>query len=128
MSETHLLQLLLHKRPSCRCKLDMEKVTCGVVVVLKQQCGRCEYRNQWKSHVNASVPAAKGLKGQFTQTCIFTHYLLTPMLVEGWVKCFSPQNTSGVSGGNAVAAESNATEEISDLSSGVKKHKPDHLE
>ena len=28
---------------------------------------------------------------------IITHYLLTPMPMEGWVKCLSPQNTAGVS-------------------------------
>ena len=36
----------------------MEKVTSGVLIVLNQQCLQCEYRNQWKSQVNASVPAA----------------------------------------------------------------------
>ena len=37
------------------------------------------------------------------------------MPTEGWVKCLSPQNTFGVSGGNRV------TEVIRDLSLDVKK-------
>ena len=32
------------------------------------------------------------LKGKFTEKLIFTHYLLTSMPMEGWVKCLSPQN------------------------------------
>ena len=41
------------------------------------------------------------------------HHVLiiyTTMLMEGWVKCLSPQNTSGVSGVNSVAAKSNTKE------------------
>ena len=38
----------------------------------------------------------------------------------GWVKCSSPQHTSGVSGVNSEAAESNTIEEISDPSPDVK--------
>ena len=43
------------------------------------------------------------------------------MPMEGWVKCLSAQNTSGVSGVNSVAVESNTIEDISDLSSDVIK-------
>ena len=43
------------------------------------------------------------------------------MPMEGWLKFLSPQNTSGVSGVNIVAAESNTTEDIMDLSSDLKK-------
>ena len=43
------------------------------------------------------------------------------MPMEGWVKCLSPQNTSGVSGVNGVAAESNTIADISDLSSDINK-------
>ena len=32
------------------------------------------------------------------------------MLIEGWVKCLCPENTSGVSGVNSVAANSNTSE------------------
>ena len=42
------------------------------------------------------------------------------MRMEGLVKCMSPQNTSGVSGVNSVAPESN-TEDIRDLSLDEKK-------
>ena len=38
------------------------------------------------------------------------------MLMEGWVKSLSPQNTFGVSGVNSIAAESNTIEDISDQS------------
>ena len=37
----------------------MEKVTHGVLIILNQQCLQCDYRNQWKSQVNASVPTAE---------------------------------------------------------------------
>ena len=43
------------------------------------------------------------------------------MMMDGWVKCLSPQNTFGVSGVNRVAAKSNTIEEISELSSYVRK-------
>ena len=36
------------------------------------------------------------------------------MSMEGWVKCLSPQNTSGVSEENFVAAESDIIEVNSD--------------
>ncbi len=46
----------------------------------------------------AKVEADKrGLKGKFTKNWKFSHYLLTLMLMEGWVKLFSPQNTAGLS-------------------------------
>lgn len=59
VNESCLLQLFPRKCPSCGCKLQMEKVTCGVLIVLNQQCIQCEYRNQWKSQVNASVPTTE---------------------------------------------------------------------
>ncbi|XP_040911126.1 uncharacterized protein LOC121193070 [Toxotes jaculatrix] len=59
VNESCLLQLFHRKCPSCGCKLKMEKVTCGVLIILNQQCLQCEYRNQWKSQVNACVPAAE---------------------------------------------------------------------
>uniref|UniRef100_A0A3B4ZX58 C2H2-type domain-containing protein n=1 Tax=Stegastes partitus TaxID=144197 RepID=A0A3B4ZX58_9TELE len=37
----------------------MEKLTYGLLIVLNQRCLKCEYRNQWKSQVNADVPAAE---------------------------------------------------------------------
>ncbi|XP_044075057.1 myoneurin-like isoform X1 [Siniperca chuatsi] len=59
VNEKRLLQLFRCKCPSCGCKLQMEKVTYGVLVILNQRCLQCEYRNQWKSQVNASVPTAE---------------------------------------------------------------------
>uniref|UniRef100_UPI0037E7D908 zinc finger protein 658B-like n=1 Tax=Semicossyphus pulcher TaxID=241346 RepID=UPI0037E7D908 len=38
----------------------MEKFTYGVLIVLNRQCLQCEYRHQWKSQVNASIPTAEG--------------------------------------------------------------------
>ena len=40
------------------------------------------------------------LKGEFTEKFKLPHCLLTSMPMEAWVKCLSPQNTSGVSGVN----------------------------
>ncbi|XP_044223227.1 zinc finger protein 8-like isoform X1 [Thunnus albacares] len=57
--ENCLIQLFRHKCPSCGGKLQMEKVTHGMLIILNQQCLQCEYRNQWKSQVNASVPPAE---------------------------------------------------------------------
>ncbi|AWP04096.1 putative zinc finger protein 14-like [Scophthalmus maximus] len=59
VNERCLLQLFHRKCPSCGCELHMEKVACGALTVFDQQCRRCEYRNEWKSQVNASVPAAE---------------------------------------------------------------------
>ncbi|XP_044075056.1 uncharacterized protein LOC122886659 [Siniperca chuatsi] len=59
VNESCLLQLFRRKCPSCGCKLQMEKVTYGALIILKQRCLQCEYRYQWKSQVNASVPTAE---------------------------------------------------------------------
>ncbi|XP_037644110.1 zinc finger and BTB domain-containing protein 24-like [Sebastes umbrosus] len=56
VNEKRLLQLFSHKCPKCGSKVKTEKVTCGVLLVLNQQCLQCDYRNQWKSQRNASVP------------------------------------------------------------------------
>ncbi|KAI3374962.1 hypothetical protein L3Q82_021486, partial [Scortum barcoo] len=68
VNESCLLQLFRRKCPLCGCKLQMEKVVYGVLLVLNQQCLQCEYRNQWKSQVNASVPTAadQRLTGEVT--------------------------------------------------------------
>ncbi|XP_054452698.1 myoneurin-like [Anoplopoma fimbria] len=60
VNESCLFQLFRRKCPSCGCKLQMEKVTYGVLIILNQQCLQCDYRNQWKSQVNASVPTDEG--------------------------------------------------------------------
>ncbi|KAG7524601.1 Zinc finger 813 [Solea senegalensis] len=61
VNESCLLQLFRHKCPSCDCKLHMEKVTYGPLIVINQQCLQCEYRFQWKSQINAKVPAAEDI-------------------------------------------------------------------
>ncbi|XP_031150182.1 zinc finger protein 239-like [Sander lucioperca] len=59
VNEKRLLKLFSHNCPSCGSKVKMEKVTHGVLIILNQQCLQCDYRNQWKSQVNASVPTAE---------------------------------------------------------------------
>ncbi|XP_067461928.1 uncharacterized protein [Thunnus thynnus] len=58
VNEKRLLQLFSSTCPLCGGKLHME-VTSGVLLILNQQCLQCEYRNQWKSQVNASDPTAE---------------------------------------------------------------------
>jgi len=59
VNERRLLQLFSHKCPWCGSNVKMEKVTCGLLVVLNQQCLQCDYRSQWKSQVDARVPTAE---------------------------------------------------------------------
>ncbi|XP_040912008.1 zinc finger protein 239-like isoform X2 [Toxotes jaculatrix] len=59
VNENRLLQLFSSKCPLCGSKVKVEKVIHGVLVILNQQCLQCEYRNQWKSQVNARVPRAE---------------------------------------------------------------------
>ncbi|XP_075954714.1 uncharacterized protein LOC142956841 isoform X2 [Anarhichas minor] len=59
VNESCLFQLFRRTCPSCGCKLQMEKVTCGLLMILNQQCLQCDYRHQWKSQVDASVPTAE---------------------------------------------------------------------
>ncbi|XP_037315283.2 uncharacterized protein LOC119209807 isoform X1 [Pungitius pungitius] len=59
VNEARLLQLFCHTCPSCGSQVKMEKVTCGLLIVLNQRCLQCDYRSQWRSQVNASVPAAE---------------------------------------------------------------------
>lgn len=59
VNEKRLLQLFSCNCPLCDSTVKVEKVTNGVFIILNQQCPQCEYRNQWKSQVNASVPAAE---------------------------------------------------------------------
>ena len=50
-----------------------------------------------------------------------SHYPLTTMAMEGWVKCLSPQNTFGVQGLNSVAAKSDTIEVNGDQLTKLKK-------
>ncbi|XP_026169405.1 serendipity locus protein delta-like [Mastacembelus armatus] len=59
VNEKHLIKLFSSKCPSCGSKVKMEKVIHGTVLVLNQQCLQCEYRNQWKSQMDANVPSAE---------------------------------------------------------------------
>ncbi|XP_051809915.1 zinc finger protein 681-like isoform X4 [Acanthochromis polyacanthus] len=59
VNESCLLELFVRKCPSCGSKLQMEKVTYGLLIILNQRCFNCDYRNQWKSQINADVPTAE---------------------------------------------------------------------
>lgn len=59
VNEKRLLQLFPLKCPLCCSKVKVEKFTYGLLIILNQQCLQCEYRYQWKSQINASVPAAE---------------------------------------------------------------------
>ncbi|XP_042284680.1 myoneurin-like [Thunnus maccoyii] len=58
VNEKRLLKLFSCKCPLCGSKVKLEKFTHGILIIVNQQCLECEYRNQWKSQVNASVPTA----------------------------------------------------------------------
>ena len=58
VNEKRLLKLFNCKCPLCGSKVKVEKFTHGILIIMNQQCFDCEYRNQWKSQVNASVPTA----------------------------------------------------------------------
>ncbi|KAF7667024.1 hypothetical protein LDENG_00082880 [Lucifuga dentata] len=60
VNEKCLLQLFRHKCPLCRSKCQLEKITHGLLIVLKKRCLQCEYRRDWKSQAKASVPTAEG--------------------------------------------------------------------
>ncbi|XP_029308598.1 zinc finger protein 484-like [Cottoperca gobio] len=57
--KTALLQLFSSKCPLCGCILQIEKAIHGVLIILNQHCLQCDYRNQWKSQVNARVSTAE---------------------------------------------------------------------
>ncbi|XP_073347255.1 uncharacterized protein [Pagrus major] len=59
VNESCLFQLFRRKCPSCSFKLQMEKVTCGLLIILNLRCLKCDYSFQWKSQVNAIVPEAE---------------------------------------------------------------------
>ncbi|XP_070700989.1 uncharacterized protein [Pempheris klunzingeri] len=59
VNESRLFQLFSCKCPLCGSNVKVEKFTYGLLIVLNQRCLQCDYRNQWKSQVSASVPAAE---------------------------------------------------------------------
>lgn len=58
MNETRLIQLFSSKCPVCGFKVKVEKFVRDMLLVLNKKCLQCDYRKQWKSQVNARVPAA----------------------------------------------------------------------
>ncbi len=56
VNENRLIPLFAHKCPLCGSKVKVEKLTYGVLIILNKQCIQCEYKDQWKSQVNARVP------------------------------------------------------------------------
>ena len=63
VNENRLLQMFGRKCPLCGSKVRVEKFAYGVLLILNQQCLECEYRDQWKSQANASVPEDQQLRG-----------------------------------------------------------------
>ncbi|XP_041659844.1 zinc finger protein 37 homolog [Cheilinus undulatus] len=61
VNEKRLFQLFNPKCPSCGSKLKMQKITYGLLFILNQQCLQCDYKNQWKSQVNANIPTDEEL-------------------------------------------------------------------
>ncbi|XP_040923971.1 zinc finger protein 271-like isoform X2 [Betta splendens] len=59
VNEKRLLQLFSSRCPWCGGKLQLERVVCGVLLTVNQQCLQCEYRNQWKSQADTSVTAVE---------------------------------------------------------------------
>ena len=65
------------------------------------RCGRVQWAGPSPDAQPRHRPAEDHRGEAGNETWKFTHYLLTTMQMEGWVKCLSPQNTSGVSGVNS---------------------------
>lgn len=60
VNEKCLVQLFSCRCPLCGSKVNVEKVIHGVLLVLKKQCLKCDYKNLWKSQVNARIPKGGG--------------------------------------------------------------------
>ncbi|XP_056149898.1 zinc finger protein 135-like [Lampris incognitus] len=60
VNESCLLQLFRRNCPSCGSSCKLEKILHGSLVTMNQQCIKCEYKFQWKSQVQASLPTAQG--------------------------------------------------------------------
>lgn len=59
VKKTRILQLFRSFCPLCGSIMTLEKITKGMLFILKQQCLQCEYKNQWSGQVDASVLAAE---------------------------------------------------------------------
>ncbi|XP_054888627.1 zinc finger and SCAN domain-containing protein 21-like isoform X1 [Poeciliopsis prolifica] len=57
VNEKQLLQLFSATCPVCHSEVKTEKVVCGVLLVLNQQCRQCGYKNQWKNLTQNSITA-----------------------------------------------------------------------
>ncbi|XP_029931346.1 zinc finger protein 384-like [Myripristis murdjan] len=58
VNESCLLQLFRRNCPSCGSKCQLEKIMHGLLVIVVQQCLKCDYRKQWKSQAQTSLPLA----------------------------------------------------------------------
>ncbi|KAM3605501.1 uncharacterized protein V6R79_026320 [Siganus canaliculatus] len=68
LTEHGLLKLFVHKCPSCDHELQLEQVANEELIVVNQQCHRCNYRFQWKSQANAGVPTVEHQTGGSEET------------------------------------------------------------
>ncbi|XP_074507358.1 uncharacterized protein LOC141777205 [Sebastes fasciatus] len=107
VNEKRLQQLFSHKCRSCGSKVKMKKVTCGLLIIANQQCLQCEYRNQRKSQVNASVPT--------TEDQHLTEIIEVRVTPETKQTLSADDNRSSIPGVSEMAAiEESETEESSD--------------
>ena len=59
-------------------------------------------------------------KGEFSEKCKFSHYLLTFMLTEGRLYFVRPQNSAGVSQENSVEESQTVSVNHDQFSNGIK--------
>ncbi|KAM4728145.1 uncharacterized protein FYW61_011277 isoform 2-T3 [Anableps anableps] len=57
VNEKQLLQLFSATCPLCQSEVKTEKVICGVLLVLNQQCLQCDYKKHWKNLTKKSITA-----------------------------------------------------------------------
>ncbi|XP_014867728.1 PREDICTED: zinc finger protein 570-like isoform X1 [Poecilia mexicana] len=57
VNEKQLLRLFCATCPVCQSEVKTEKVVCGVLLVLNQQCRQCGYKNHWKNLTQNSITA-----------------------------------------------------------------------
>ncbi|XP_047446585.1 zinc finger protein 252-like [Mugil cephalus] len=68
VNEKWLIQLFSCRCPLCGSKVNVEKVIYGMLLVLKKQCLKCDYKNLWKSQVNARIPKGGGAAASSERT------------------------------------------------------------
>lgn len=59
VNENCLLKVFGQKCPTCGDKLQAVKVTYGELIISKQRCHKCDYKNKRNGQVSAPLPAAE---------------------------------------------------------------------